>query len=167
MPGESSFDDAAQRHHASIEPSANAQSPAAPVWQFSLRGLLVATALISVVLAIGVHLTGYMFALVVIALIQVATLLSADWLIRPQNRRALAFVTAGSWAVLGSGLLIVGIREVFLRVGTDALATYIDLAIWIFALCLISFGIVCYYIAAKRWRRLSRGMPSPQRDVNS
>jgi hypothetical protein len=127
-------------------------SSTVPAWQFSLRSLLVATALISVVLAIGVHLTGYLFALVVIGLLQVATLLSADWLIRPQNRRALAFVTAGSWTVLGSGLLVVGVREILVRVGTDS-----DLATWIFAWCLISIGIICYYIAAKRWRRLSRG----------
>jgi hypothetical protein len=119
-------------------------------WQFSLRTLLIATALISVILALGVHLTGFMFALVVIALVQVATLLSADWLIRPQNRRALAFVTAGSWMVLGSGLFVVGVREVLVRIGTDS-----GLAIWIFAWCLISIGIICYYIAAKRWRRLT------------
>jgi hypothetical protein len=162
MSGKSSFDDAAQRHHANIEPSANAQPPAAPVWQFSLRTLLVVTALVSVCLAIGVHFAGFMFALVVIGLIQITTLLSADWLIRPENRRALAFVTAGSWIVLGSGILIIGIREVFLGIGTDG-----DAGAWIFAWCLIVIGLGCYYIAAKRWRRLGRGMFSPQRDVNS
>jgi hypothetical protein len=135
-------------------------------WQFSLRTLLIVTAVVSVVLAIGVHFAGVMFALAVAGVVQVVMLLAADWLIRPQNRRALAFVTAGSWIVLGSGLVIVGVREVVVRVGSDGLATYIDLAIWILALCLISFGIICYYIAAKRWRRLSRGLPSTQRDVN-
>jgi hypothetical protein len=129
---------------------ASASSSPVPPWQFSLRSLLIATAVISVILAIGVHLTGIMFALLVIALIQVTTLLSADWLIRPENRRALAFVTAGSWIVLGSGLVIVGIREVLVRVGTES-----DLAIRIFAWCLIAIGIICYYIAAKRWRRLT------------
>jgi hypothetical protein len=133
----------------------SASSSALPPWQFSLRSLLIATAVISVILAIGVHLTGFMFALLVIAIVQVSTLLSADWLIRPQNRRALAFVTAGSWIVLGSGLVIVGVREVLVRAGTDS-----DLAIWIFAWCLIGIGMICYYIAGKRWRRLT-GNPAP------
>ena len=150
MSGESSLEDAAQRHHANIEPSANTEPPAAPVWQFSLRTLLIVTALVSVCLAIGVHFAGFMFALVVIGLIQVATLLSADWLIRPQNRRALAFVAAGSWIVLGSGLLIVGVREFFLFYGTKS-----EPAKWMFTWCLVGAGVSCYYIAAKRWRRLA------------
>lgn len=140
----------------SANPSCSTDAP----WQFSLRSLLVATALISVVLAIGVHLAGVLFALAVIALIQVTTLLSADWLIRPQNRRALAFVTAGSWIVLGSGLVIVGIRDILFRLRTDGLATNFDLAIWIFALSLISIGIICFYVAAKRWRRLTQHQPA-------
>jgi hypothetical protein len=89
-----------------------------------------------------------MFALAVIALIQVTTLLSADWLIRPENRRALAFVTAGSWIVLGSGLLVVGVREALIRIGTDSSS-----AVWVFTWCLIGAGIGCYYVAARRWRR--------------
>jgi hypothetical protein len=137
-------------------------SPNVPTWQFSLRSLLIATALVSVCLAIGVYITGFMFALAVVALIQVATLLSADWLIRPQNRRALAFVTAGSWIVLGSALLVVGVREVFVFYGTKS-----EPARWMFAWLLVGIGILCYYVAAKRWRRLSRGMPSPPYDVNS
>jgi hypothetical protein len=120
----------------------------APVWQFSLRSLLIATALISVILAIGVHLTGWMFALAMIALVQIATLLSADWLIRPENRRALAFVTSGSWIVLGSGLLVVSVREALLRIGAASSS-----AVWVFTSCLIGAGLGCYYVAARRWRR--------------
>jgi hypothetical protein len=52
--------------------------------------------------------------------------------------------------VLGSGLVIVGVREVIVRIGTNS-----DMAVWIFAWCLISIGVICYYIAAKRWRRLT------------
>jgi hypothetical protein len=141
----------AARDEPNADESVAAGSPQTPAWQFSLRTLLIVTAALSVCLAIGVHFAGVMFALAFAALVQVGMLLSADWLIRPQNRRALAFVTAGSWIVLGSGLLIVGIREVFLRIGTDG-----DAGAWIFAWCLIGIGIGCYYIAAKRWRRLTR-----------
>jgi hypothetical protein len=128
--------------------------------QFSVRSLLIVTAIVSICLAIGVHSAGVMFALAFAAAVQVVMLLSADWLIRPQNRRALAFVSAGSWIVLGSALLVVGIREVFY-------VTKSEPARWVFAWLLVGVGIFCYYIAAKRWRRLSRGMPSPQRDVSS
>ena len=141
---------------------AHGDSSSTRAWQFSLRTLLIVTAALSVCLAIGVHFAGVMFALAFATLVQVGMLLSADWLIRPENRRALAFVTAGSWIVLGSGILIIGIREVFLGIGTDG-----DAGAWIFAWCLIVIGLGCYYIAAKRWRRLGRGIASPQRDVNS
>ena len=139
-----------KQHSDANEDPLNRQFPPAPTWQFSLRTLLVVTALVSVCLAIGVHFAGFMFALVLIGLIQVATLLSADWLIRPQNRRALAFVTAGSWIVLGSGLVIVGIREILMRIGIDRGA-----AGWIFAAGMVLLGVSCYYIAAKRWGRLT------------
>jgi hypothetical protein len=129
--------------------------------QFSVRSLLIVTTIVSICLAIGVHFAGVMFALAFAALVQVGMLLSADWLIRPENRRALAFVTASSWIVLGSALLVVGVREVFVFYGTKS-----EPARWVFAWLLIGIGILCYYVAAKRWRRLSRGMPLPQRDVN-
>jgi hypothetical protein len=125
-----------------------AGSPQTPSWQFSLRTLLIVTAFVSICLAIGVHFAGILFALAFAAVIQAAMLLSADWLIRPQNRRALAFVTAGSWIVLGSGLLIIGIREILMRIGGTAG--------WVFASGMVAMGIYCYYIAAKRWRRLTR-----------
>ncbi|HEY3393835.1 MAG TPA: hypothetical protein VGK58_14080 [Lacipirellulaceae bacterium] len=138
------------RRRAGSDDSIDGEFASTPTWQFSVRTLLIVTALVSVCLAVGVHYAGFMFALVVIGLIQVATLLSADWLIRPQNRRALAFVTAGSWIVLGSGLLIVGAREILLRVGINS-----GIAGWIFACSMVMIGIYCYYIAAKRWRRLT------------
>jgi hypothetical protein len=148
MPDQTASKGHTQRDDLIDDRLASASSSTVPAWQFSLRSLLIATALVSVILALGVHLTGFMFALVVIGLVQVATLLSADWLIRPQNRRALAFVTAGSWMVLGSGLFVVGVREALLRIGTDS-----SLAVWVFVWCLIGAGIGCYYVAARRWRR--------------
>jgi hypothetical protein len=144
MPTESPIN----RDDSVLDPSIDRASQSAPTWQFSLRTLLIVTAFVSVCLAIGVHFAGVMFALALIGLIQVATLLSADWLIRPQNRRALAFVTAGSWMVLGSGLFIVGVREIYARIGAAG-----ETAGWVFAGCMVGIGIYCYYIAAKRWRR--------------
>ena len=141
---------------------AHGDSSSKRAWQFSVRSLLIVTAIVSICLAIGVHFAGVMFALAVAAAVQVVMLISADWLIRPQNRRALAFVTAGFWIALGSALLVVGVRAVFVFDGTKS-----EPARWMFAWLLVGIGIFCYYVAAKRWRRLSRGTPSPQHDVNS
>jgi O-antigen/teichoic acid export membrane protein len=138
--------------------SAGENSISAPSWQFSLRSLLIVTAIVSVCLAIGVHFAGVMFAIGVAAMVQVVMLLAGDWLIRPENRRALAFVTAGSWIVLGSGFLVVGARDIVTRIDTGS-----DSAVWIFASCLIGIGVVCYYVAAKRWRRLTRPQPTDAR----
>ena len=57
--------------------------------------------------------------------------------------------------MLGSGLVIIGVREVLVRVGTDS-----DLAVWIFAWCLIGIGALCYYVASKRWRKLANQQPA-------
>jgi len=67
-----------------------------PEWQFSLRRLLIATTVVSLCLAVGTYLAGVAFIIFAVVLIEVATLLSVDWLIRPANRPLLAFVTAGS-----------------------------------------------------------------------
>jgi hypothetical protein len=96
-----------------------------------------------------------MFVLSAIALIQVATLLAADWLIRPENRRALAAISSGSWMILGSGLVLIGVRQLYLLLRDDGGA-----AAWIFAACLAAAGLYCFYVAANRWRRLSKQLPS-------
>jgi hypothetical protein len=119
-------------------------------WQYSLRGLLIATTFVSIALAIGIYLAGVLFVLGVIALTQVATLLAGDWLIRPQNRRALAAVSSGSWLILGTGLVLIAGRQGFLLIRVNG-----STAAWIFASCLAAAGLYCFYVAAKRWRRLS------------
>jgi hypothetical protein len=118
-------------------------------WQYSLRGLLIVTTVVSICLTVGVYFAGVLFVLGFIALIQVATLLAADWLIRPQNRRALAVVSAGSWLILGSGLVLVGSRLLYLLVRDDG-----GIAAWVVAVCLATAGLYCFYIARNRWRRL-------------
>ena len=131
---------------------ASADAPAkTPAWQFSLRALLIATTIASACLAVGVHFAGFIFVVVVVGLIQAAMLLGADWLIRPANRRALAFVTAGSWIVLGSGLLIIGASQLYGAIGSNDAA-----AAWTLGSCLVAGGISCYYLAAKRWRSLTQ-----------
>jgi hypothetical protein len=72
-------------------------------WQFSLRSLLLATTVVSICLAIGTYFAGVAFAVFVLVLLQVAMLFSVDWLIRPANRRMLAFVAAGSWIIRKRG----------------------------------------------------------------
>jgi hypothetical protein len=131
---------------------ANADGHAtARTWQFSLRSLLIATTIVSVCLAIGVHFAGLIFAVAAVGLTQAAMLLSADWLIRPQNRRALAFVTAGSWIVLGSSLLVIGGGQVYGAFKSDDAR-----AAWMLGGCLIAGGLSCYLLAAKRWRSLTQ-----------
>jgi len=144
MPSDTGQDDSIASQPAPVD------APKNPSWQFSLRTLLVATAVVSVLMAIGVHFAGVMFALAFAVVVQAVMLLTGDWLIRPENRRALAFVTAGSWIVLGGALFVVGVREVYLRMGADG-----HWAALIFAWCLVGAGGCCYYIAAKRWRRLT------------
>jgi low temperature requirement protein LtrA len=117
--------------------------------QYSLRSLLIFTAVASICVAIGVHLAGVLFALAVMVLLQVATMLLADWLIRPQNRHALAFVTAASWMLLGSVFVILGGRIAYGAIGT----AYQSL-LWATGMCIAGTGVYCYYIASRRWRRL-------------
>lgn len=112
--------------------------------------------IVSACLAVGVHFVGFMFVVLTLALVQVAALLAGDWLIRPENRRALAFVTAGSWATLGSGLLVLAIRavyEVFYE-GTNSPGK--AEAATMLAILLVVGAAFCYLFAAFRWRQLRR-----------
>jgi hypothetical protein len=126
------------------------ESPPPKPSQFSLRSLLVLTTIVSIGLAIGVHFGGVMVVVVAAALILVGTFLSADWLIRPQNRRALAFVTASAWIVVGSGMLMAGLQTI----SSAASLGKADLG-WTMGSVLIAAGVLCYYIASRRWRKLA------------
>lgn len=121
-----------------------------PRWQFSLRGMLLLTTIVSICLAIGVHFAGFMAVFIAIGVVQVAALLSADWLIRPQNRRALAFVTASCWIVIGSGLFLGALRTIATAVLADQ-----DSWGWLFASLLIVAALACFYLALQRWRKLA------------
>jgi hypothetical protein len=120
-------------------------------WQYSLRGLLIVTAIVSVVLAISIYFAGVLFVLGVIALIQAATLLAADWLIRPENRRVLAAVSSGTWMILGSGVMIIACRQAFLMMRDDGNWT---VALFTTSLAATA-GLCCCTVAANRWRRLA------------
>jgi hypothetical protein len=121
-------------------------------WQFSVRDLLIATTIISICLAIGVHFAGFMFVLITIGVMQAAILLAGDWLIRPQNRRALAFATAGSWATVGSGLLVLLVSAIF---QDESLRSRSELATWLLEACLAVGCMIAYVVAAIRWRQLA------------
>jgi hypothetical protein len=124
-----------------------------PRWQFSLKNLLALTTIVSVCLAVAVHYLGFMMVVLAVGVIQAGTLLSADWLIRPSNRRLLAFVTAASWIVMGCSLLIIG-----LRAGFDAAnASENSAPQWYFSGGILFVAAVCYYIASRRWRSLTAG----------
>jgi hypothetical protein len=119
-------------------------------WQFSLRSLLLATTVISICLAIGTYFAGVAFAAFVLVLLQVAMLFSVDWLIRPANRRVLAFVAAGSWIVLGSGLLIVSVSLAYGPISAGNRN-----GVWI-AIVFLSLAVpFCYLFAWRRWKRLT------------
>lgn len=119
-------------------------------WQFSIRDLLLVTTIVSICLAIGVHYVGVIIVVVTVGLIEVAILLYADWLIHPENRRALAFVTAFSWATLGSGLLALAGRAGFqaIQITTDASGE------WMLGIFLLMGAIASYLMAAYRWRQI-------------
>jgi hypothetical protein len=125
-------------------------------WQFSLRSLLLVTTAVSICLAIGTYFVGIAFAAFVLVLLQVAMLFSIDWLIRPANRRMLAFVAAGSWIVLGSGLLIVSFSLAFGRLEAGDRS-----GVWIAIMFITLAAPACYFFAWRRWKRLTA-----QRRVN-
>src|SRR5438270_13343047 len=108
-------------------------------WQFSLRSLFIATTALSIISAMGVYFVGVAFVLFVVILLQSATLLSADWLIRPGNRRVLAFVTAGSWTVFGSGLLIIACKQAL-----ELIDGSLDNEIWLLPV-LLAVGAACCF----------------------
>jgi hypothetical protein len=120
-------------------------------WQFSLRSLLVVVTFVSVLLAIGVHLGGILVALIAVGILQAGILLSADWLIRPAHRRALAFVTAASWAIVGSSFVIGAIvtSNEIVSNNTGSLLS------WSFTISLFGAGALSYYVAMRRWQQLS------------
>lgn len=112
--------------------------------------------IVSACLAIGVHFVGFMFVVVALGMVQVSALLAGDWLIRPQNRRALAFVTAGSWATLGSGLLVVAIRAILDAIYEGTNSPGKAEAATMLAILLAVGAAFCYLFATVRWRRLTR-----------
>jgi hypothetical protein len=100
-------------------------------------------------LAIGVHYGGFAVVAAVAGLILAGAILSADWLIRPQNRRALAFVTASAWSVVGSGIVVLGVETIAAtnRIGKSDLG-------WPIGAALVAAGLFCYALAVWRWRQL-------------
>lgn len=118
-------------------------------FQFSTRDLLVATTIISIILAIGVWLGGLVVVVLAVGLVQVVILLAGDWLIRPENRRALAFATTLSWITLGCGLAIIAIKTIV--EASDVNASFDWLAIE-GALLLGAAG--AFLMARHRWRKL-------------
>jgi hypothetical protein len=128
----------------------NPDVPANSAWQYSLRSLFVVTTVASIGLAIGVHYGGFVVVAVAAGLIFVGGLLAADWLIRPENRRPLAFVTASAWFVIGSGIAMLGV-ETFFRatsLGKQELG-------WSVGAIFVVAGLFCYGIALWRWRKLA------------
>jgi hypothetical protein len=117
--------------------------------RFSTRDLLSATTVISIILAIGVWLGGFIVVAVAVGLIQAFMLFLADWLIRPENRRALVFTTAMSWITLGIGLIIIAI---------DTVAQYDDSHTgsygWLILEAFLVFGAAGAFLMARhRWRQ--------------
>jgi hypothetical protein len=119
-------------------------------WQFSLRSLLLVTTVASICLAIGTYFVGVAFAAFVLVLLQVVMLFSVDWLIRPANRRMLAFVAAGSWIVLGSGMLIISFSLAYGRLAAGDRS-----GVWIAIMLITLAAPVCYLFAWRRWKRLT------------
>jgi hypothetical protein len=122
-------------------------------WQFSLRSVLLVTTVASICLAIGTNFVGVALAAFVLVLLQVVILVilfSVDWLIRRTSRRMLAFVAAGSWIVLGSGLLIVSFSLAYGRQAAGDRS-----GVWIAIMFITLTAPVCYWFAWSRWKRFT------------
>jgi uncharacterized membrane protein YqgA involved in biofilm formation len=119
-------------------------------WQFSLRSLLLVTTVVSICLAIGTYFAGVAFAAFVLVLLQVVLLFSVDWLIRPANRLMLAFVAAGSWLILGSGMLIISFTLAYGRISTGDRSVF-----WVVIMLITLAAPFCYWFAWRRWKRLT------------
>ena len=137
------------RHDSTNDHPGADRVPVPREWQFSLRSLMVVTTVVSICLAIGTYFVGVAFAGFVLVLLEVVMLFSFEWLIRPANRRMLSFIAAGSWIILGTGLLIVSFS---LAYGRLAAGDTSDLWIAIAFIALAALG--CYYVAWRRWKRL-------------
>ena len=138
----------------------NEQPASRPSLQFSIRDLLALTVVVSICLAIGTYFAGLIFVVVVIGLTQTAMLLLADWLIRPQNRHILAFVTAASWITAGSGLITLGLSTIF---GLNELSLPVQShrgLKWIVGSIFVVAGVACIVIASRRWRQLAAKSPT-------
>jgi hypothetical protein len=124
--------------------------PGLPEQQFTLRDLRLALRLVWILVAIGFAVARYWIVAAIFALILLPTFFVGDWLIRPTNRSALAFVVAGSWIMLGCGLAIGAFALIYHPIAkqTGALG-------WIIAASLTLAATVCFVIAAKRWRGVS------------
>jgi len=118
-----------------------------PEQQFTLRDLRLALRLVWILVSIGFAVARYWIVAMVLALILIPTFFVGDWLIRPTNRGALAFVVAGSWILLGCGLAIGASALIYHPIAkqTGALG-------WIIAVSLTLASTVCFVMAAKRWR---------------
>ncbi len=133
---------------------ASDQDQEAVPWQFSLRSLLIVVTVVSVLLTVGVYFAGVLAAFMAVGLVQAAILLFADWLIRPGNRSVLAFVTAASWATIGSSFAIVAgfLAQQMIAGGEENVLS------WLFVLFLGVCACVSYVMAKRRWQQLrSRG----------
>jgi hypothetical protein len=96
------------------------------------------------------YVAGFLAVVILVVLVEVAVLLAAEWLIRPANRVALAFATAGSWIIVGSGIAIIGISQLAVAMeSTDADKS------WALGAGLVAVGVVCWLVAARRWRQLT------------
>lgn len=130
--------------------------PAPSEWRYSLRALLVTTTILSIAMALGTIFIGLILVALVVLLLQVIPLLAADWLIRPANRRALAFVTAGSWILVGSGLLILAAR---MALAADVQGANRAVS-WGGGLISLVFAAASYAFAWRRWRQLTARLSS-------
>ena len=93
-------------------------------------------------------LGGYIVVVAAVGLMQVTILFMGDWLIRPEHRRALAFATALTWAMWGSGLLTLAIKTFQARDLDDKPIKW-----WALGIVLAIGTIASYAMAFFRWQK--------------
>lgn len=130
-----------------FNPNPNEHRPAKLAWQFSLLGLFVVTTIVAICLALGVHFPRIVIGLLVLGLLQVFVLFSADWLMRSQGGKTVRQVASCVWAILGSALLFAAWGAVGVgNAGSLSPGVSTTLAI-VFA----AGGVMCWIIARQRW----------------
>lgn len=145
--------------------------PPSPRFQFSVRDLLVTTAIVSLCAVVNLYILAFLLVAALFFIAVVEMTFATDRLIRalvrseptatpemsgltihPESRRTLGYFSVSTWAFLGSGLLVLTFHEIHRQLVRQAN----DQILLTPAVCLLLGVGLCFFMAAYRRRRLSQ-----------